>query len=238
VKRKCSAVIHPSRTITTMTESSPALIGLYGGSFDPVHKGHVATAEELLDRFPFREIRLLPAACSPLKQAATANHHRLAMLELALANTPALMIDARELRRPPPSYSIDTLREVRAELGPTSPLVFIMGLDSFLDLPHWKDWQRLTDVAHLLVVSRPGSHPVFAPELAGWLEKHRIDSAESLESRPAGGVLLIETAPHAIASRDIRAAICTGRPTSDWLAPAVRDYIDTHHLYAGDSPPQ
>lgn len=221
-----------------MTESSPTLIGLYGGSFDPVHKGHIATAEELLARFPFREIRLLPAARSPLKGAATADHHRLAMLALALANTPALTVDDRELRRPPPSYSIDTLREMRAELGPATPLVFIMGLDSFLDLPRWKDWQHLTDVAHLLVVTRPGSHSVFSSELACWLEKHRIDGAEPLESRPAGGVLLVETTPHAIASRDIRAAIGAGRPSSDWLAPAVRDYIDTHHLYAGDSPPQ
>lgn len=221
-----------------MTESSPTLIGLYGGSFDPVHKGHVATAEELRDRFPFREIRLLPAACSPLKQAATADQHRLAMLALALANAPALTIDARELRRPPPSYSIDTLRDVRAELGPTTPLVFIMGLDSFLELPRWKDWQHLTDVAHLLVVTRPGSHPLFSSELTKWLEKHRIGDAEPLESRPAGGVLLVETAPHAIASRDIRAAIRAGSPSSDWLTPAVRDYIDTHHLYAGDAPSQ
>lgn len=221
-----------------MTTSSPALTGLYGGSFNPVHVGHIATAEELLARLPFREIRLLPAARSPLKSDALADVHRLAMLRLAIGGHAGLSVDDRELRRPPPSFTIDTLREIRTETGPDAPLVFIMGMDSFLDLPRWKDWQQLTTLAHLLVVSRPGSHPVFAPELASWLEKRRITHPESLESLPAGGVLLVETAPHAVASRDIRAAIRSGQSTSDWLAPAVRDYIETHRLYAGDAEPQ
>lgn len=221
-----------------MTTSSPALTGLYGGSFNPVHLGHIATAEELLARLPFREIRLLPAARSPLKEKSLADHHRMAMLRLALQGHPGLAVDDRELRRPPPSFTVDTLRAVRAELGRAAPVAFIMGMDSFLELPRWKDWQHLTDHAHLVVVSRPGSHPAFAPELANWLEKHRITAPESLESRPFGGVLLIETAPHDIASRTIRAAIRSGQATSDWLDPAVRDYIDSHHLYSGDADPQ
>lgn len=222
--------------------ASRSLIGLYGGSFDPVHLGHVATAEELRDRFPFAEIRFLPAARSPLKAGSSADSQRLAMLRLALAGKQGLTIDDRELRRPPPSYTIDSLREIRRELGPAAPLVFILGLDSFLELPRWKDWQQLTDFAHLLVVSRPGSRPVFAPPLSDWLEKHRIVAPESLESRAPqdgqGKVLLVETAPHAIASRDIRAALSAGRDTSHWLNPAVRDYIDQHPLYRGDADPQ
>ncbi|HEX4939639.1 MAG TPA: nicotinate-nucleotide adenylyltransferase [Candidatus Kapabacteria bacterium] len=221
-----------------MTSSPPALTGLYGGSFDPVHIGHVATAEELLVRLPFREIRLLPAARSPLKDRSLANHHRVAMLKLAVQGHAGLAVDDRELRRAPPSFTVDTLHEVRSELGRAAPLAFIMGLDSFLELPRWKDWQHLTDYAHLVVVSRPGSHPSFAPPLADWLEKHRITEPESLESRPFGGVLLVETTPHDVASRVIRAAVRAGQSTADWLAPAVRDYIDTHHLYAGDADPQ
>ncbi len=95
-----------------MTDHAPATVGLYGGSFDPVHHGHVATAEELLARLPFREIRLLPAARSPLKQRSLADHHRLAMLKLALAGHAGLGVDDRELRRPPPSYTIDTLQDI------------------------------------------------------------------------------------------------------------------------------
>jgi len=215
-----------------------ALTGVFGGSFDPVHLGHVATAEELYRRFPFREIRLLPAARSPLKAATSANTDRLALLQLVLAGKQGLTVDDSELRRPAPSYSIDTLRAQRAELGPEPSLVFILGMDSFLELPRWKDWQHLTDYAHLLVVSRPGSPPVFSPPLAAWLEKHRITDAQSLESRPLGGVLLVETEPHAVASRDIRAAIVSGQDTSHWLNPAVRDYIEQHRLYSGDADPE
>lgn len=224
--------------------STSSLIGLYGGSFDPVHLGHVTTAEELMQRLPFAEIRFLPAARSPLKQHSSANTHRLAMLKLALEGKQGLTIDEKELHRPPPSYSVDTLREIRAELGPEQPLVFIMGADSFAGLPRWKDWQQLTAHAHLLVVSRPGHEPVFSEELAHWLKKRRITAAKSLESRALpdgqGGVLFIQTAPHDVASRDIRAALA--RPhatdTSHWLNPAVRDYIERHHLYRGDADPQ
>ncbi|MDI1302271.1 MAG: nicotinate-nucleotide adenylyltransferase [bacterium] len=217
---------------------SHSLTGLFGGSFDPVHLGHVATAEELYRRFPFREIRFLPAARSPLKAGASVRTDRLALLQLALAGKQGLTVDESELRRPAPSYSIDTLREQRAELGPAASLVFILGMDSFLDLPRWKDWPHLTDYAHLLVVSRPGSQPVFSPVLSAWLEKHRITDAQSLESRPLGGVLLVETTPHAIASREIRAAIASGQDTSHWLNPAVRDYIEQHRLYSGDADPE
>jgi nicotinate-nucleotide adenylyltransferase len=214
------------------------LIGIFGGSFDPVHLGHVATAEELQRRLPFREIRFLPAARSPLKAAASADRHRLAMLELALHGKAGLVIDRRELDRAPPSYSIDTLRAIRAETGPGTALAFILGMDSFLELPRWKDWQQLTDPAHLLVVSRPGHHPDLPPALAAWLAPRRLDTAGGLGAAPAGGVLLLETAPWPVASRDIRAAIRTGRDTSRWLAPAVADYIEHHHLYAGDTDPQ
>jgi nicotinate-nucleotide adenylyltransferase len=216
----------------------PTLIGLYGGSFNPIHKGHIATTHALLARIPFREIRLLPAARSPLKTSVLNDQHRVAMLRLALCNHVGLSVDTRELQRPPPSFTIDTLREVRTELGSDAPMAFIMGMDSFLDLPRWKDWQQLTDYAHLIVVNRPGSPTAFTPILTNWLEKHRITAPESLESRPFGGVLLVATPPHDIASRDIRAAVRAGISTTDWLEPAVRDYIDSHHLYAGDADPQ
>lgn len=214
------------------------MIGLFGGSFDPVHLGHVATAEELLHKLGLREIRFLPAARSPLKAAVTADRHRLAMLERALAGHPGLVLDRSELALPPPSYTIDTLRRLRAEVGPAEPLVFILGLDSFLELPRWKDWQALTALAHLLVVSRPGSHPHFSPELAAWLDSRRAAGPEALSAASAGRVLFVETAPRDVASRHIRAAVRAGQDTSGWLNPAVRDYIDQHHLYRGDADPQ
>lgn len=214
------------------------MIGLFGGSFDPVHLGHVATAEELLHKLGLREIRFLPAARSPLKAAVTADHHRVAMLERALAGHPGLVLDCSELDRPAPSYTIDTLRRVRQGVGPAEPVVFILGLDSFLELPRWKDWQALTGLAHLLVVSRPGSHPHFSPELAAWLDTRRAVGPEALSAAPAGAVLLVETLPRDIASRHVRAAVRSGGDTAGWLNPAVRDYIDHHHLYCGEADPQ
>ncbi len=217
---------------------APALIGLYGGSFDPVHNGHLALAAALLTALPLAELRFLPAARSPLKPAATADRHRLAMLQLALTGKQGLTIDTRELDRPPPSYTVDTLRALRAELGPAQPLAFIMGMDSFLELPRWKEWQALADLAHLVIVNRPGSPVALPPVLADYAEKRRLATPALLESRPAGGVLFIDTPPHAIASRDIRAALRAGAGTDDWLPGAVRDYIAEHHLYAGDTDPR
>lgn len=214
------------------------MIALYGGSFDPVHLAHVATAEALRDRLGLAEVRFLPAARSPLKPAATADHHRLAMLELALAGRPGLVLDRSELDRPPPSYTIDTLRRVRARLGAATPLAFILGLDSFLELPRWKEWQALTDHAHLVVVGRPGCHPHMAPELADWLGPRLAREAGELATAPGGRVLLAEVPPLDIASRVIRAAVRAGGDTAGWLNPAVRDYIDQHHLYRGDADPQ
>lgn len=217
---------------------SPSLIGLYGGSFDPVHLGHVTLAESLRARFAFREIRFLPAACSPLKSEATADAHRLAMLKLALEGKQGLTIDDRELHRPPPSYTIDTLREIRHELGPGQPLVFILGQDSFAELPRWKDWRQLTDLAHLLVVNRPGSPSGLPEALRDWLASRWRAADAPLADSPHGGVWQVETPPHDMASRTIRAAIRAGKDTSRWLNPAVADYIAQHHLYAGDAAPQ
>jgi len=211
------------------------LIGLYGGSFDPVHQGHVQTILELQQRLPFREIRFLPAARSPLKGAATAADQRLQMLQLALASHPGLSIDNRELNRPGPSYTIDTLREIRAELGPEQALVFIMGMDSLLDLPRWKHWQKLTDYAHLLVASRPGFSPVFSPELGDWLKSVRPASPELLQCHSAGLVLLLETMPWAIASRELRAAMARGENMAQHLPGAVWEYVQNHKLYLAET---
>lgn len=208
-----------------------AAIGLFGGSFDPVHLGHVALAEALLARFPFQEIRFLPAARSPLKAQATDNLHRVAMLELAINDKQGLTIDARELNRPPPSYTIDTLKALRAELDEKVPLVFILGQDSFAELYRWKDWQQLTDYAHLLVVNRPDSPAQLPAIMRNWCASRFRPAHDALTDTPHGGIWQVETPPHAIASRDIRAALRAGKDTRHWLNPAVADYIAQHHLY-------
>lgn len=208
-----------------------------GGSFDPVHEGHLQTALELLDHFAFEQLRLLPAACSPLKAAGTPFPHRLAMLELAILGHSRLAVDDREYRRPPPSYTIDTLTELRQELGPTRPLIFILGLDSLLTLHRWHRWRELCEFAHLLVVTRPGWTPDFVGEIADWIADHRVHDPRMLECTPNGRILLVETTPHAVSSTAIRAALHQGAaPETLPLPAAVAGYIRQHQLYGVSSP--
>lgn len=216
---------------------SHSLIGLYGGSFDPVHEGHIQTAVELSQRLPFQEIRLIPAALSPLKSASTDARHRVKLLELAIAPYPTLSIDTRELHREGPSYTIDTLRDIRAEHGPEARLVFIIGMDSLINLPKWRDWQELTQLAHIVVASRPGFSPDFSPELASWLKSVQTSDATLLQSRPFGALLMLNTQPWPIASSDIRSHIAARRPASTFLNPRVWDYIEEHGLYSERSTP-
>lgn len=224
--------------VSAATESSVlSPLAYFGGSFDPVHNGHLQTARELLDRYAFERLLLLPAARSPLKDAGTPFAHRRAMLALAVGDDPRLAVDDRECRRPPPSYTVDTLRELRTEHGPDRPLVFILGLDSLLSLPRWHRWRELTDFAHLLVVTRPGWRADFVGELAEWFADHRADDPRMLEYTPNGRILLAGTTPHAVSSTAIRAALHQGAaPETLPLPVAVAGYIRQHHLY-GASPP-
>ncbi|HEX5276914.1 MAG TPA: nicotinate-nucleotide adenylyltransferase [Fluviicoccus sp.] len=212
-------------------------LAYFGGSFNPVHLGHLQTAQELRERFHFAQLALLPAARSPLKQDDVSAEHRLAMARLAVQDQGGLSVDDRECRRPPPSYTIDTLRELRTEHGPDRPLVFILGLDSLLSINRWRDWRHLTDFAHLLVVTRPGWTADFVGEIAEWLAAHAVSDARMLECFPYGRILLAETIPHAVSSTAIRAALHQGAaPETLPLPSAVAGYIRQHHLY-GVSPP-
>lgn len=208
------------------------MIGIFGGSFDPVHPGHVETARELLERLPFDEIRLLPAACSPFKQTLTPNDNRAAMLRLAIDGVAGLTLDTREFNRPPPSYTIDTLRELRAELGPEVSLVLIMGMDSFKGLRGWKDWQTIPTLAHLVVVTRPGHDHDLPAWLTNGVAGHLTTDPELLLQTPAGQLLVQETQPWPVSSTAIRSWL--KQPDDKVpcpLAPDVAKYIHDHGLY-------
>lgn len=207
------------------------LIAYFGGSFDPVHRGHLVTALELVAALKLQRLYFLPAALSPLKNTSLTSPHRIAMLQLAIQDQPQLALDRRELDRPPPSYTIDTLKALRSEHGARQPLAFIMGMDSFLSLPQWRDWRQLTDFAHLLVVTRPGYHAEFSADLQEWTNNHRCNDRQLLEYQANGLICFVETSPCAISSSAIRASLASGTPAKSILPPAVADYIYTHHLY-------
>ena len=205
-------------------------LGVLGGAFDPVHIGHLRGAIAVREQLGLERVDLLPAAQSPLKGAATVTAaDRLAMLEAAVLNVPGLGVDARELSREGPSYTVDTLIELRGEVGQARPLIWIVGTDILPALPKWSRWQQLLDLAHLVILERPGAD---SPPLAvtRWLDQHRIDQS-ALLTTAAGGVMTLDQPVLDIASSDIRALLAAGRDPRFLLPEVVMEYIERHKLF-------
>ena len=208
-------------------------LGFLGGAFDPVHIGHLRGAMAVRDTLNLERVDLIPAAQSPLKDQATVDAaHRLAMLDLAVADLKGVAVDARELGRPGPSYTVDTLEGLRHEYGAERPLVWIMGADILSTLPRWSRWRALLDFAHVVVIGRPDAEP-HPSEVSDWLSKHKVDKA-GLLSRPGGGVFSLAQPLLDISSSDIRTMIAEGRDPRFLLPEGVMEYISNHALFSRD----
>lgn len=207
---------------------------LYGGTFDPVHDGHIAVARHARDAL-VAEIRLMPAADPPHKDATHADARaRTRMLQLAIAGQPGLRVDTRELRRDGASYTVDTLRALRADVGMEAPWAILVGADSFLQLPEWKEWRALPGLAHIVVAERPGS-PVqgcMPPALAEATQGRWVEDARALHAAPCGLFHALRQPLSPESSSELRRRIAAGEPWRGWVAPAVADYIVEHGLYA------
>lgn len=206
---------------------------LYGGTFDPVHNGHLAVARHARDALA-AEVHLMPAADPPHKGPTHADaRQRAAMLALAAGDEQGLRIDLRELRREGPSYTIDTLRELRAEIGIAAPLALLVGADSFLALPTWRSWRELFDYAHFVVAERPGNGIArdLPDGLAAFAAGRWRESAADLLREPAGRILLLEQPLHPESASEIRRRIRAGEPWRDQVPAAVAAYILAHGLY-------
>ena len=209
-------------------------LGVLGGAFDPVHIGHLRGAIAVREHLGLERVDLLPAAQSPLKDTATVTAaDRLAMLEAAVRGVPGLGVDARELARKGPSYTVDTLIELRREVGQAMPLIWIVGKDILPALPKWSRWQQLLELAHLVILERPGSD---SPPLAvtQWLDQHRIDQNTLLTSA-SGGVMTLDQPVLDIASSDIRTLLAAGRDPRFLLPDVVMEYIKRHKLFMRDT---
>lgn len=205
----------------------------YGGTFDPVHNGHLAVALHARDHLD-ASIALMPAADPPHRDTPGASAlHRARMLDLAVAGEPGLRVDRRELRRRSRSYSIDTLREVRAELGADAPVALLIGADSLLGLPGWKDWQGMFDLAHFVIAERAGTAIDMAlPEpLNAFIEGRWAESAADLRAEPAGRLLRLGQPLQPESATDVRRRVGAGRRWRDLVPPAVAGYIERHRLY-------
>lgn len=206
---------------------------LWGGTFDPVHQGHVSSALELSGYLGVQPIHLVPNNQPVHRQMPAAKAwQRLKMLCLAIQDYAQLAIDERELKRCGPSYSVLTMQEVRQEIGPDVPLIWCMGMDAFAGLQQWHRWQELLNYGHVLVLTRPATSWPTDPELLTWYAAHKVDEAKYLLASPSGQVAHLELGQYAVSATQIRQQLRLGqKPSATELAPAVAQYIASQSLY-------
>ena len=207
------------------------MIALFGGTFDPVHFGHLRAAWEVKEQLQIADFRFLPAGMSPHRDTeVTDAHHRLEMLRLALADAEGFSIDEREIRRKGRSYMVDTLAELQlAEAN--LPLVLIIGQDSANSLDQWYRWQDLFELTHLVVMNRPGKPPVYGGQLASEMNSRSVSVVQQLNNRPAGLVLNLSVTAMPISSSGIRQLLESGNSPRYLLPATVLAYIEQHGLY-------
>ncbi|GAB4167644.1 MAG: nicotinate-nucleotide adenylyltransferase [Wenzhouxiangellaceae bacterium] len=211
-------------------------IAIFGGTFDPVHYGHLRAASEAAEQLGVTDFRLLPAGQPPHRSGTWAEPwHRLAMLELALAPHADLSVDEREIRRQGPSFMVDTLAELRREAGDV-PVLLCLGQDAANDLDRWHRWRELLAHAHLVVMTRPDARPEYRAELGDFIAARTVSDPQALLTRPAGGVCSINVTRLAISSTDIRAQLAAGRNPRFLLPSTVLAYIHKHGLYQRPEP--
>lgn len=214
-------------------------VGLLGGTFDPVHFGHLRLAEEAREALGLAQVRLIPVGDPPHRGTPmSSGQDRLAMLERATHGHPAFVVDDSEIRHHGKSYTVLTLERMRQAFGPERPLVLILGADAFNGLPGWHRWNELFTLAHIAVANRPGFAPharrwpgELAPELAQACKTRIINHSQRLAQQPYGCIMPFDMTPLAISASLIRDLIRTGL-SARYLSPEpVLDYISTHHLY-------
>jgi len=207
------------------------MIGIFGGTFDPVHFGHLRAALETAERLGLDQVRMLPAGQPPHRDPPQAPaDERLEMLRLAVAGRPEFTVDDREVRRPGPSYMVDTLRGLRAE-DEAASLVLCIGQDAANALDGWRQWRRLFDLAHIAVLRRPDARGAYRGALRAEMEARRTDDPGQLRASPAGRVLTLAITQLDISSTAIRAMVAAGRSPGFLLPDAVAEHIRRRGLY-------
>lgn len=206
-------------------------LGIFGGTFDPVHFGHLRAAEESRERLGLDRLVLLPAGDPPHREQTFAPAaERLEMLRCAVREHPQFEVDDREVRRGGASYMADTLGDLRNAHGEV-PLLLVIGQDSANGLHRWHRWQALFGLAHVVVMTRPGARHDYERELARELAERTVDDRAPLLAEPAGRVLYLPVTQLAISSTGIRELIAAGRSPRFLLPDPVLEYIEKHGLY-------
>lgn len=210
-------------------------IGILGGTFNPIHFGHLRMAQELADALGFDEVRFIPSANPPHRTTPEVSAaHRAAMVQLAIADNPLFKLDMRELARMGASYMIDTLISLREELGEHAALCLIMGSDAFVKLDTWHHWQKLLDYCHIILVQRPNFAPDqtrLSAELTALLHDHYTENLDDLTEKTNGYIHMQKITPLEISATRIRESLKTGHTVRYLMPENVIAYITTHKLY-------
>ena len=206
------------------------MIGILGGTFDPVHFGHLRPALEITEQLSLEELRFIPSAKPPHRwQPVASAEDRLAMVKMAIKETGKFILDDREYHRDGASYTIDTLKSIRAEIGKDKTLCMIVGLDAFQSFTSWKDWQQILDLTHLVVSARPGYQ--LEKQEADWVESRLTSNVKELHKKPAGMIFFSEVTQLDISATNIRNQIAKGNSCSYLSPEKVCNYIRKHKLY-------
>ncbi len=207
------------------------MIGIFGGTFDPVHFGHLRPALEVQQALGLNQVRFIPAGQPPHRETPYASTpQRLSMLRAAIEDQPGFVVDERELRREGPSYMVDTLASLREEVGQT-PLCLILGYDAFLGLPGWHQWNSLIELAHLVITHRPGWNHDELEDALQSLVKQCETGVERLSEQAAGGLLFVPVTQLDISATIIREQIRAGQDIRYLLPDTVYRIIREQKLY-------
>ncbi|KAA1173159.1 nicotinate-nucleotide adenylyltransferase [Marinobacter salinexigens] len=205
---------------------------IYGGTFDPIHHGHLRLALELSDRLGVPRIHLVPCHIPPHRgETGASSAQRLRLLELAIAGESQLAIDSRELDRAGASYTADTLRQLRREVGEDEPLVMVVGTDAFAGFDRWRDWQQIPGLAHIVVVRRPGPPLDPSGKPARLLAERAAEDVSALYGKPGGLILELDPPLLDISATGIRERIGEGRSPRYLIPDPVWDEIRRMGLY-------
>lgn len=215
-------------------------IGVFGGTFDPIHYGHLRLAQELAFGLGLDEVRFVPAGQPPHRAAPQVSApQRCDMVRLAIAGNPLFALDDREVLKHGPCYTYDTLSELRHELGGAQPLCLLLGTDQFLGFATWHRWQEIFELAHVVVAHRPGFPQITWTDslphaLQQELNNRMQTNPQALSDAPCGAILPYVITALDISASHIRMGLRTGISPRYLLPDAVLDYIQTYHLYLSE----
>ncbi len=206
-------------------------IAIFGGTFDPVHNGHIQTSLAIQEQFHFNSYRFIPCKAPAIKPPSLANtDQRITMLKLAIKNHSQFEIDLREIERDTPSYMVETLQSIRRDHKEAS-ITLILGYDAFVSLPQWYQWEEITKLAHLLVINRDAFNIDLPEPITSLLQEHQVRDTKALLNQAAGVIYQFNAGNYPISSTQIRTELKKQADINSQISQEIYDYIKLQGLY-------